>query len=100
MLGVSPNAPMDVVTRQVSTNGVTDSRLTHCRAKKPVIQRLHPDRSLGDSQAAARFAEFMAIYRETVETEEKRQAYSNIKTSDELQKLIKRTKQLTMGAAS
>jgi hypothetical protein len=41
----------------------------------------------------------MALIEETVKTEEKRQAYDNIKSVDELQQLNDRVKRLAMSAA-
>ncbi|KAK5126239.1 hypothetical protein LTR85_010474 [Meristemomyces frigidus] len=52
----------------------------------------------GDPDAIIKLAQFMTLYRETLDGEEKRQAYDNI-TPDQLMELTKRVRELTVGAA-
>ncbi|KAK5685828.1 hypothetical protein LTS10_001941 [Elasticomyces elasticus] len=82
VLGISPDASWGVVRKAI-------------RMKQ---QTCHPDRN-PDPIAATEFAIFMALIEETVKTEEKRQAYDNIKSVDELQQLNDRVKRLAMSAA-
>jgi len=60
----------------------------------------HPDRNPDNPDAASDFAEFMSVCEETVKTEEKRRAYDNITTADELEQLTKRVRELTMSQSS
>ncbi|KAK3621195.1 hypothetical protein LTR56_017149 [Elasticomyces elasticus] len=82
VLGISPDASWEAVRKAI-------------RMKQ---QTCHPDRN-PDPIAATEFAIFMALIEETVKTEEKRQAYGNIKSVDELQQLNDRVKRLAMSAA-
>ncbi|KAK3630800.1 hypothetical protein LTR56_017217 [Elasticomyces elasticus] len=82
VLGISPDASWGVLRKAI-------------RMKQ---QTCHPDRN-PDPIAATEFAIFMALIEETVKTEEKRQAYDNIKSVDELQQLNYRVKRLAMSAA-
>lgn len=59
---------------------------------------LHPDKNKTDPDAGIKFAAFMTLYRETLDGEEKRQAYDNI-TPDQLSELTKRVRDLTAGTA-
>jgi len=64
---------------------------------------LHPDRNLNSDDpqgVAGRFAEFTALCNETVATEEKRSAYSQITTVDELEQLTNRVRHLAFDAAN
>ncbi|KAK4960550.1 hypothetical protein LTR10_003446 [Elasticomyces elasticus] len=82
VLGISPDASWEAVRKAIRTKQ----------------QTCHPDRN-PDPIAATEFAIFMALIEETVKTEEKRQAYDNIKSVDELQQLNDRVKRLAMSAA-
>ncbi|KAK5729639.1 hypothetical protein LTR17_011826 [Elasticomyces elasticus] len=82
VLGISPDASWGLLRKAI-------------RMKQ---QTCHPDRN-PDPIAATEFAIFMALIEETVKTEEKRQAYDNIKSVDELQQLNDRVKRLAMSAA-
>ncbi|KAK5716483.1 hypothetical protein LTR15_009374 [Elasticomyces elasticus] len=82
VLGISPDASWEAVRKAIRTKQ----------------QTCHLDRN-PDPIAATEFAIFMALIEETVKTEEKRQAYDNIKSVDELQQLNDRVKRLAMSAA-
>ncbi|KAK0335224.1 hypothetical protein LTR02_011797 [Friedmanniomyces endolithicus] len=84
MLGVAPNAPMPEVQKAI----------------RKMLVASHPDRTPDNPDAASDFAEFMSLCEETVKTEEKRRAYDNITTADELEQLTKRVRTLTMSKSS
>ncbi|KAK1056939.1 hypothetical protein LTR12_008139 [Friedmanniomyces endolithicus] len=84
MLGVAPNAPMPEVQKAI----------------RKMLVASHPDRNPDNPDAASDFAEFMSLCEETVKTEEKRRAYDNITTADELEQLTKRVRTLTMSKSS
>ncbi|KAK1824962.1 hypothetical protein LTR12_000503 [Friedmanniomyces endolithicus] len=84
MLGVSPDASMPEVQKAI----------------RKMLVASHPDRNPDNPDAASDFAEFMSLCEETVKTEEKRRAYDNITTADELEQLTKRVRTLTMSKSS
>ncbi|KAK0957652.1 hypothetical protein LTR91_021746, partial [Friedmanniomyces endolithicus] len=84
MLGVSPDASMPEVQKAI----------------RKMLVASHPDRNPDNPDAGSDFAEFMSLCEETVKTEEKRRAYDNITTADELEQLTKRVRTLTMSKFS
>ncbi|KAK0290614.1 DnaJ (Hsp40), sub C, member 17 [Friedmanniomyces endolithicus] len=84
MLGVAPSASMPEVQKAI----------------RKMLVASHPDRNPDNPDAASDFAEFMSLCEETVKTEEKRRAYDNITTADELEQLTKRVRTLTMSKYS
>lgn len=99
-LGVQPDASMSVIKRYPPVClfflGIS---LMVCSAYRKRTLALHPDRN-PDEDTSAQFAAFRALYTEVFETEEKRQAYDSIKTKDELARLTKRVRELTMGGTT
>ncbi|KAK4549045.1 hypothetical protein LTR36_007501 [Oleoguttula mirabilis] len=82
LLGLPPQASMEQIRKAARKMTVT----------------LHPDKNTGDPDAGIKFAEFITLYRETLDGEEKRQAYDTI-TPDQLVELTKRVRALTVGGA-